>query len=67
LKGGDIMCVIIKNANVSTGHGSYRTDIAIKNERVFPVDDEFNCDGSKVIDASTAISSSILNWFNSRH
>ena len=61
------MCVIIKNANVTTKHGSYKTDIAIKNDMFFPVDDKFNCDGSKVIDASTVISMSILNWFNSRH
>ncbi|MGM0369981.1 MAG: hypothetical protein ACQEP9_06155 [Bacillota bacterium] len=61
------MCVVIKNANVTTAHGSYKTDIAVKDNRVFPVDNNFSVANSKVIDASKVISASILNSFNSRH
>lgn len=61
------MCVIIKNANVTTNRGSYKTDIAIKNNHCFPVDDHFEVNNSKVINASTIITDSILNSFNNRH
>ncbi|MFO7818793.1 MAG: hypothetical protein R6V17_01015 [Halanaerobacter sp.] len=61
------MCVIIKNGNVTTQFGSYKTDIALKDERLFPVDDKFECDGAKVIDASNAIADCILSSFNRRY
>jgi dihydroorotase-like cyclic amidohydrolase len=58
------MCVLIKNALVTTEKGSYRSNVIVEGQEVHPAADEQNEESKRVIDASKAVSENIIDWFN---
>ncbi len=57
------MSLTIKNALVTTEKGSRRTDVTVKEGRII----SFRMEGTRIkekeLDASQAVSKSIINWF----
>ncbi|WP_018247466.1 hypothetical protein [Orenia marismortui] len=58
------MCFVMKNVNVTSDQGSYRSDVVVKDNHVVKVGKCIKMDGVKEIDGSDVVSETIINWFS---
>ncbi|OCL27256.1 hypothetical protein U472_07250 [Orenia metallireducens] len=58
------MCFVMKNVNVTSEHGSYKSDVVVKDNNVVMVGKGIKIDGIKEIDGANLVSESIITWFS---
>lgn len=58
------MCFVMKNVNVTSEHGSYKSDVVVKDNNVVMVGKCIKIDGVKEIDGASLVSESIITWFS---
>jgi dihydroorotase-like cyclic amidohydrolase len=54
----------MKNVNVTSEHGSYKSDVVVKDNNVVMVGKGIKIDGIKEIDGANLVSESIITWFS---
>jgi len=59
------MCFIMKNVNVTSNDGSYKSDVVVKDNHVVKVGKCIKIDGIREIDGANFVSESIVEWFTS--